>query len=206
MQVLGSPAEEDLVFISSDKARSYIKGLPFQPRVPFTKLYPSANPLAVDLLEKMLVFNPKKRITVQVRVVNPTVSILHLIACSNLSLYPTVCDPFSIPYRHAREEGGTNGSRVALRNPSHLRLVCELRNSVSTEGSIGEPLLNAVGHHQLNTARHSSTYDVLSSARFRRRRCGIRTWGACTTRAWSRRRRGTLSLTLRTTRSSKRRS
>jgi serine/threonine protein kinase len=31
IQVLGSPAEEDLVFISSDKARSYIKGLPFQP-------------------------------------------------------------------------------------------------------------------------------------------------------------------------------
>jgi mitogen-activated protein kinase 1/3 len=32
--------------------------------MPFTKLYPHANPLAVDLLEKMLVFNPKKRITV----------------------------------------------------------------------------------------------------------------------------------------------
>lgn len=35
IQVLGSPAEEDLAFISSDKARSYIKGLPYQPvRVP----------------------------------------------------------------------------------------------------------------------------------------------------------------------------
>ena len=29
--MLGSPAEEDLGVISSDKARSYIKGLPYQP-------------------------------------------------------------------------------------------------------------------------------------------------------------------------------
>jgi len=77
IQVLGSPAEEDLAFISSDKARSYIKGLPYQPRVPFTKLYPNANPLAVDLLEKMLVFNPKKRITVEQALRHPYLGSLH---------------------------------------------------------------------------------------------------------------------------------
>eukprot|EP00976_Prorocentrum_cordatum_P021744 444302-Prorocentrum_minimum.AAC.1 len=31
IQVLGSPAEEDLQFITSHKARDYIKGLPYQP-------------------------------------------------------------------------------------------------------------------------------------------------------------------------------
>lgn len=77
IQVLGSPADEDLAFIQSDKARSYIKTLPFQPKVPFTKLYPHANPLAVDLLEKMLVFDPKKRITVEQALRHPYLGSLH---------------------------------------------------------------------------------------------------------------------------------
>jgi len=77
IQVLGSPTEEDLQFITSHKARDYIKGLPHQPRMLFTKLYPHANPLAVDLLEKMLVFNPKKRITVQEALTHPYLGSLH---------------------------------------------------------------------------------------------------------------------------------
>ena len=41
-----------------------MKTQPFKPRVPFAQLFPKANPAAVDLLEKMLVFNPHKRISV----------------------------------------------------------------------------------------------------------------------------------------------
>jgi mitogen-activated protein kinase 1/3 len=32
---------------------------------PFNVLYPKANPLALDLLSKMLIFNPNKRITIE---------------------------------------------------------------------------------------------------------------------------------------------
>lgn len=39
----------------------YIKQLPAREKIPFTELFPSANPLAIDLLSKMLVFNPDKR-------------------------------------------------------------------------------------------------------------------------------------------------
>ena len=46
------------------QARSYLQSLPFKPKIPWTRLYPNAHPQALDLLERMLTFNPHKRITV----------------------------------------------------------------------------------------------------------------------------------------------
>ena len=77
IQVLGSPAEEDLAFIQSHKARSYIRSLPHSPPVRFDKTYPKANPLAIDLLQKMLVFDPKRRITVEQALEHPYLASLH---------------------------------------------------------------------------------------------------------------------------------
>ena len=67
--VIGSPDEDDLMFIHSQKARSYIRSLPYTPRMPLARLFPRANPLALNLIDRMLVFDPKKRIGVQVRMV-----------------------------------------------------------------------------------------------------------------------------------------
>eukprot|EP00959_Pyramimonas_sp_CCMP1952_P328905 6885941-Pyramimonas_sp.AAC.1 len=52
--VVGSPSEEDLQFISSDKARRYIRSLPHHDRVQLKTLYPRAVPQAIDLIDKML--------------------------------------------------------------------------------------------------------------------------------------------------------
>ena len=62
--VLGSPTPSDLQSILNDKARTYLASLPYKPKIPFTKIYPNADPQAMDLLEKMLTFNPSTRITV----------------------------------------------------------------------------------------------------------------------------------------------
>lgn len=62
--VLGSPTPSDLQSIHNDKARTYLASLPFKPRIPFPRIYPTADPHAMDLLEKMLTFNPGTRITV----------------------------------------------------------------------------------------------------------------------------------------------
>ena len=43
-QVIGSPAENELGFISSDKARRYIRSLPRAEPTDFFQLWPSANP------------------------------------------------------------------------------------------------------------------------------------------------------------------
>jgi mitogen-activated protein kinase 1/3 len=44
-------------------ARKYIRSLPKRNKQSWASLYPKANPVALDLLAKMLVFNPNKRFT-----------------------------------------------------------------------------------------------------------------------------------------------
>ena len=49
--------------IGNPQAVEYIKALPKRERVPFERLYPNASREAIDLLDKMLVFDPRKRIS-----------------------------------------------------------------------------------------------------------------------------------------------
>jgi len=62
--ILGSPTHSDLQSILNEKARAYLASLPFTPSVPLAKLFPTADPQALDLLGKMLMFNPGTRISV----------------------------------------------------------------------------------------------------------------------------------------------
>ncbi|OWM83648.1 hypothetical protein CDL15_Pgr004077 [Punica granatum] len=63
IRVLGTPKPAELDFIKSGKARRYIKLLPYTRGTPLSTLFPLADPLGLDLLAKMLVFDPTKRIT-----------------------------------------------------------------------------------------------------------------------------------------------
>nr|CAD60453.1 extracellular signal-regulated protein kinase [Marthasterias glacialis] len=65
LNVLGSPSSEDLGCIHNDKARGYMQSLPFKPRVPWSRLYPVGDAKSLQLLDRMLTFNPDKRITVE---------------------------------------------------------------------------------------------------------------------------------------------
>jgi len=69
--VLGSPSQDDLDCIVNEKARSYLQSLPFKPKVPWNKLFPQADQKALDLLGKMLTFNPYKRISVEEALAHP---------------------------------------------------------------------------------------------------------------------------------------
>ncbi|XP_028766017.1 mitogen-activated protein kinase homolog NTF3 [Neltuma alba] len=77
INILGSQREEDLEFIDNPKAKRYIKSLPYSPGMPFSRLYPNAPPLAIDLLQKMLVFDPSKRISVTEALQHPYMSPLY---------------------------------------------------------------------------------------------------------------------------------
>ena len=46
-------------------------------RVDFQTLYPSASPLAVDLLDQMLQFDPRRRISVEAALAHPYLAALH---------------------------------------------------------------------------------------------------------------------------------
>ncbi len=65
LHYLGTPNEETLSRIGSPRAQDYVRNLPKMPRVPFQTLFPNANPEALDLLDRMLAFDPSSRITVE---------------------------------------------------------------------------------------------------------------------------------------------
>uniref|UniRef100_A0A671WDW0 mitogen-activated protein kinase n=1 Tax=Sparus aurata TaxID=8175 RepID=A0A671WDW0_SPAAU len=71
MTLVGTPGPELLMKISSDSARNYINSLPCMPKRNFADVFIGANPLAVDLLEKMLVLDTDKRITASEALAHP---------------------------------------------------------------------------------------------------------------------------------------
>lgn len=80
MEVLGTPNSEDYYNIKLKRAREYIRLLPFCKKVPLSELFgliPDINPLAVDLLEQLLAFNPQKRITVENALQHPYLRLYH---------------------------------------------------------------------------------------------------------------------------------
>ncbi|XP_031142227.1 mitogen-activated protein kinase 14A isoform X2 [Sander lucioperca] len=69
--LVGTPGPELLMKISSESARNYISSLSHMPKRNFADVFIGANPLAVDLLEKMLVLDTDKRITAAEALAHP---------------------------------------------------------------------------------------------------------------------------------------
>jgi mitogen-activated protein kinase 7 len=65
LHYLGTPNEETLSRIGSPRAQEYVRNLPFMPKVLFQRLFPNANLDALDLLDRMLAFDPTSRISVE---------------------------------------------------------------------------------------------------------------------------------------------
>ncbi|XP_071694461.1 mitogen-activated protein kinase 4-like [Rutidosis leptorrhynchoides] len=63
-ELMAFQREEEIEFIDNPKSRTSIKSFPFPHGTSCSLLYPHAHPLAVDSLQKMLVFDPCKRISV----------------------------------------------------------------------------------------------------------------------------------------------
>ncbi|KAE8055342.1 hypothetical protein FH972_012187 [Carpinus fangiana] len=76
-ELLGSPDDASLGFLRSDNARRYVRQLPQCRKQQFSARFPSMSPGALDLLEKMLVFDPNKRIRVEEALCHPYLSSLH---------------------------------------------------------------------------------------------------------------------------------
>jgi mitogen-activated protein kinase 1/3 len=75
--VTGTPKMEELDFIQKKEAKEFFLKLVKRTKLTWTSLFPNANPIALDLLEKMLTFNPKKRYTVDQCISNPYFEGLH---------------------------------------------------------------------------------------------------------------------------------
>ena len=77
ISVSGTPTQEDLKFITNAGARDFILKLPKRTKQSTSQLFPKSNPVALDLLSKMLIFNPKKRFTVEQCISHPYFEGLH---------------------------------------------------------------------------------------------------------------------------------
>lgn len=75
--ILGTPKESTLTKIGSVRAQNYVRSLPFMRKVHYSELFPTANPLALDLIEKMLTLDPYERITVEEALKHPYLSVWH---------------------------------------------------------------------------------------------------------------------------------
>ena len=78
-----SDFQEDMHRVSNEKAAEYIRSLPKQPPVDFktffnAKCKTKPNPVAIDLLGKMLVFDPARRISVNDALEHPYFAHLHV--------------------------------------------------------------------------------------------------------------------------------
>ncbi|GAA5862967.1 hypothetical protein JCM8547_003635 [Rhodosporidiobolus lusitaniae] len=71
LHFLGTPSDKTLRRVGSPRAQDYIRSLPFKPGVPFNQLFPQANPLALDLLAKLLAFDPHERISCEDALAHP---------------------------------------------------------------------------------------------------------------------------------------
>ncbi|RUS31248.1 hypothetical protein BC938DRAFT_478184 [Jimgerdemannia flammicorona] len=77
LYVLGTPDDPTLKRVGSERAQIYIRSLQRFPKVPFSQLYPQATPGALDLLERLLTFDPAARITVEEALEHPYLSLFH---------------------------------------------------------------------------------------------------------------------------------
>lgn len=95
MDVIGSPGEDSLDFITNPKAKRFILRQPKKPKVPLSSIYPRATPQCLDLLEKMLVFDPRKRITIAEALEHPYLSLVR-----DKSVERTCPSPFDFDFEN----------------------------------------------------------------------------------------------------------
>jgi len=89
LDLLGTPSPEECAHLP-DKARRYVLALPQRAPKPLAEVLPNATPLALDLLQGMLCFDPARRISVEEALAHPYLQTFH-----NPALEPVADEVFN---------------------------------------------------------------------------------------------------------------
>jgi len=69
--VIGTPNESELDFITDDKALLYLRSFVKREKQSMTLIYHSSHPALIEIMERMLVFDSRRRITLEEALSNP---------------------------------------------------------------------------------------------------------------------------------------
>ena len=129
LDFLGTPLpEEALAFVSNSKAAAWLRGLPARPRPALAHVLPGASSEALDLLDRLLVFDPAGRITVAEALRHPFLRALMESHCGDVeggeqgdfACGGEASDDTAQPFEHDEdmESGDETQLRVLLFNES----------------------------------------------------------------------------------------
>lgn len=91
IEVTGKPSKIDMKAIKSKHTQTMIDGLQVKPQKSLASLYPTAPIDAIDLLSKLLQFNPERRYTIDQAIGHPYLAQFH-----NSSEEPVLTSPIQI--------------------------------------------------------------------------------------------------------------
>ena len=78
IKLLGTPSEEEMDFVANSHAKRFLTSLPYHPKMNLRDfINKEASQEAIDLIEKMIEFNPNKRITVEEALRHPYLESFH---------------------------------------------------------------------------------------------------------------------------------
>jgi len=114
--VIGTPTEEEFSFVTDSKAIEYLKTFTTRKRSDLKVRYPAAGDDAMDLLNKMLVFNPFFRITVDDCLNHP------FLASVREKVQETVAkDPIKLKFESEGELGSKRLRELFLEEIEHYK-------------------------------------------------------------------------------------
>lgn len=97
--LLGTPAPEAIARIRNEKARRYLASMRKKPPIPFSQKFPTVDPLALRLLERLLAFDPKDRPTAEEALADP-----YFYGLSNVEREPTTTPISKLEFEFERRK------------------------------------------------------------------------------------------------------